>query len=152
MDLFLGSSIAFERKHIFPLTEKWEFCCSYVKLPYDRDHRPTVPFTLEKRTDHHVARTFYNSYWTVVLPTDANSSNYVLRPVCTPHPNLSFYWLQNSPSPQVISHRLLVSSFLSFVTETQAFSNSWALLRLCTTPKLQAFQYLHFWKPIVTTP
>lgn len=122
-----------------------EFCCSYVKLPYH------CSFYLGEE-DYHVSRTFYTSYWTMVLPTEANSSScdsdshylilsYVLRTFCTAHPNLSFYWLQNPPSPQVISHRLLVNPCLNFVTETQAFSNFWALLRFCTTPKLQAFQY-----------
>lgn len=122
MGLFLGSFLAFEKETCFPTNRELELCCSYVKFLYHSDHRPTVPSTLEKRTDYRVSRTFYASYGTTVLPTDANSSScdsqrhwlilsLVLWPVCTAHPNLSFYWLQNSPCPQAISHRLLLNSF-----------------------------------------
>lgn len=149
MGLFLGSFLAFKKEAYFPTNREMEFCCSYVKLPYHRDHRPTVPFTW--RTDCHVSRACYTSYWTTVLPTDANSSrcdsdrhwlilSCVLRPVCTAHQILSFYWLQNSPSPQVISHGLLANPFLNLVTETQ----SWALLRFYSS-QAAGFSISMFW-------
>lgn len=48
-----------------------EFRWSYVKIPYYRDHTPTLPFTLEKGTDYHVSRPFSASNRTTVLPKDA---------------------------------------------------------------------------------
>lgn len=61
MGLFLGSFLAFEKEAYFPTNREIEVFFSYVKFPYRRDDRPTVPFTLEKRTDYHVSRTFYTS-------------------------------------------------------------------------------------------
>lgn len=45
MGLFFGYFLAFKKEAYFPTNREMEFCCSYYKLPYHRDHRPTVPFT-----------------------------------------------------------------------------------------------------------
>lgn len=151
MGLFLGSFLAFKQEAYFPTNREMEFCCSYVKLPYHRDHRPTAPFTWRRGLT-----VMYRGH--VISPTELRCSQQmpivvavtvtgtdwylanVLRPVCTAHPILSFYWLQNSPSPQVISHRLLINPFLNFVIETQ----SWALLRFYNS-QAAGFSISMFW-------